>query len=184
MGVPCHVLRGSQDKTVKEWLTKMPIFGKGKHKSKNYWQALGRCLVPESLVAQKLQGGNNFGRGGGRGGFNRGFTTFSISEKGQVFLDNPAAELMIVPTKELRQERFVAAAKPKLSLTPVAFNASATSGGGENSVSRVMRNALSALRIDVAADMNIPPYMVISEEQLQKMAVRTTYCALGVESTN
>jgi ATP-dependent DNA helicase RecQ len=41
LGVPCDVLKGSKVRF--GFLNELAIFGKGKHKGKEFWMDLGRC---------------------------------------------------------------------------------------------------------------------------------------------
>ncbi len=177
MGVPCFVLKGAKDGGVKDYLTNLEEFGKGKHRSVKYWKALGQSLVAEKLLSQNQRRFGGGGRGG-RGGFGRNgggsFTAYAISPEGEEFLANASAVLKIYPTNELRQERRnVATTRPPtagasaqlLNVVPT------TSFSKEDPATQKLVRLLMELRSEIAQETNLAPYMIFSEEFLQKMAV-------------
>ena len=162
MGVPVTVLRGGKDKKITDRLTNLPIFGKGKHRSANFWKALGHSLVAESLIGQKVCG-STFGSFGKR----NTYTAFSVTDAGRKFIKDQAAELKIVPTKELRAEK-LAGEKPKL--VPLPTNILPTAASAVEPVAAELARHLSDVRAKIAAEMGVAPYMVFSAESLDRLS--------------
>ena len=163
MGIPITVLRGGKDKKITDRLVKLPVFGKGRHRTANYWKALGHSLVAESLIGQKVCGGSSFG-----GSFKRNtYTAFSITDAGRKFVKDDAAELRIVPTKELRSEK-LAGEKPKFA--PLPSNILPTVATAVEPEAAELARHLSGLRAKIAAEMGVAPYMIFSAESLERLA--------------
>ena len=163
MGIPITVLRGGKDKKITDRLANLPVFGRGKHRSANYWKALGHSLVAESLIGQRVCGGSF----GGSFGKRNTYTAYSISEAGRKFIREKAAELKIIPTKELRAEK-LAGEKPKAA--PLPTNILATAATAAEPEAAELARHLSDLRAKIAAGMGVAPYMIFSAESLEKLA--------------
>ena len=165
LGVPCAVLKGMNDKSVKDYLKALSIFGQGKHRSKSYWMALGRSLTADGYVDEKQCSGT--------GRFS--FTAFQISVKGDEFLDGMGPDkIEIVPTKELRET--VVVAKSALAVKVAAIEEHKRSDPKRMS----LLNEMTDTRMLVARKMNVAPYMVFSEEILSQLSVSSIFYFLSV----
>ena len=162
MGFPITVLRGGKDKRITDRLIRLPVFGKGKHRSANYWKALGHSLVAESLIGQRVCG-SSFGSIGKR----NTYTAFSVTDAGRKFIKDNEAELKIIPTKELRAEK-LAGEKPKPA--PLPTNILPTAATAVEPEAAELARHLSGLRAKIAAEMSVAPYMVFSAESLERLA--------------
>ena len=172
MGVPANVLRGAKD-SKKEWLERLPTFGKGKHRTAKYWSALGHSLVAESLIGGRVCGGN-FGKRGT-------YTAFSVTDAGKAFLANSKVTLKIIPTKELRSEKR-SGERPKPAPLPANILPAAVEPSAAELVAR-----LRDLRGRLSVEMNLAPHMIFSDETLDKLASirpasRVSLTRMGLEA--
>ncbi|XP_054724096.1 bifunctional 3'-5' exonuclease/ATP-dependent helicase WRN-like [Uloborus diversus] len=61
LNTPIFIVRGSGNVRVTDQMKKCPEYGKGKHKSDNWWKAFGRLLVCEKYLVEKRL--SSFGQG-------------------------------------------------------------------------------------------------------------------------
>lgn len=187
LGVPCSVLKGLNDKTVKSYLKELDIFGKGKHRTKGYWMALGRAMAAEGYVDEKNIRGS---RGSETGGGSFSFTAYQISKKGEEFLESHRPELIkISPTNELRE--VITTTVPKSNLAASLSTRPPTSATATEQVRRrsdpdrvLLEALLTEVRLTLAKDINVAPYMVFSEETLSQLAVSLLYFCFSRLFTN
>lgn len=162
LGIPCAVLKGVSDKTVKEYLTRLPIFGQGKNKSKTYWMALGRSLMAQGYIGQKAVLGGQFK-----------YSTCHIAPKGSKFLRDPTAEFKQIPTKELRAPD-VRQKQPDFRDTyPSQEPSEDWLSKSKESSAKIedIHLKLVQLRSTLATKLGLAPYMVLPEETLQQLSL-------------
>ncbi len=148
------VLKGSVSKN-RDHLTKTQSFGKGKHRSKAYWMSLGRSLVTEKLIGQKVCKSSNPSMS-----FNS-YTTVYLSDLGQEFLHQVDQVIKLIPTKEMRQERVEGVrSKDVISLAPF-----------KDPGRMDLFKQLLDLRSTIAAEENLAPYMIFTEDSLLQLSV-------------
>lgn len=157
LGMSVAVLRGTREKRMREYLTTLDIFGKGKQKSKQFWMALGRALCSEGLIGQKLMPSSSR--------YGRSYSTVFLSDKGKHLLDSADEEVKLAPTKHLQARRNL--------VEPLTIVSAASRFQNEPDPERdELYCQLMELRNSIASAHNLAPYMIFSEELLLQLAVK------------
>ncbi|TRY63315.1 hypothetical protein TCAL_03979 [Tigriopus californicus] len=162
LGIPCAVLKGVSDKTVKQYLTQLPIFGKGKSKAKTFWMALGRSLTAQGYIGQKAVVGGQFK-----------VSTCHITGKGSKFLRDSTSQFKQIPTKELQTPDMKQKQPDFKNAYPSQVSSEDWRSKSNESSSKIedIHMKLARRRSTLANKLGLAPYMVLPEEILQQLSL-------------
>lgn len=146
------ILTGSQAKSFPNKLKYCQWYSQGDYHSQAYWRALGDLLMDYGYLKYTKVGGLYGGRGS---------KVFQVVSKGKKNLElDENGKLMVIPNAGLRQH-----IKSKKS--------------GQNNMINVggtLLSELKHLRIRMSNEMNLPPYLVLSDPVIN--------CLLNLKSSN
>lgn len=153
LGVPVTVLKATHLEQKRAYLRDTSSYGRGKHRSKQFWMALGRALQADGYIQQKVCQSRN--------SVAKSYTTVQVSPKGwNALLDH--AQIKLVPTMDMKDKT-----KSAPKVTPLDFDDLKDLKDLTD-----LKNCLHDLRNAEALKMNLAPYMIFSEEVLSQIAVR------------
>ena len=146
------ILTGSQAKSFPNKLKYCQWYSQGDYHSQAYWRALGDLLMDYGYLKYTKVGGLYGGRGS---------KVFQVVSKGKKNLElDENGKLMVIPNAGLRQ--------------PIKSKKS-----GQNNMINVggtLLSELKHLRIRMSNEMNLPPYLVLSDPVIN--------CLLNLKSSN
>lgn len=152
---PLAVIRGSKTQIVKNYHNH-PLFGIGKYKSEEYWQAMAELLESHKFLLRKMVQNQHS---------SFPYTTIESTEKANVWLLGGSNSLLLKPPdnmlKFLRKKTpDVVASSPAVSFPSINIKRSAMD----------LRQALLLCRTVLASMDDVMPYMIASNYALDQLA--------------
>ncbi|MDW7695608.1 DNA helicase RecQ [Flammeovirgaceae bacterium SG7u.111] len=135
------VVRGVENQYVKSYgHDKLPVFGKGKNETEEYWMSIFRQVMLMNMLVKDIDD----------------ITIMKITEKGKKFLENPHSVLLYklhdFEADITDDEDEISSAAQHQASDPVLFD------------------MLKALRKEIAKRKNLPPYVIFQDPSLEEMA--------------
>lgn len=189
INTPVLLLRGSMSQKLPIRFHNTPVFGKGKNKSARYWQALGRQLIGENFLGEKPVpqgfGSTIYTTSTAKNWLqSTGEPTYIIKQPNTDVLAEIKASLLpdkaessnkeslyssILPDKPLDKpwSENVGSLHELLTYTP--RSGICDSEKDNNYLEEQLRSRITIIRRGLARDLDVPPYMVATNKNIQDM---------------
>ena len=137
------VLLGQEDAEVKTYKgSSSDLFGSGKENDEKFWNSILRQMLVKDWIKKEVET----------------YGTLKITPEGKAFFKNPSS--------------FAAVKEEEYPDTDDDGNLIISRNSGGGAADEVLFNFLKDLRITVAKEKGIPPYVVFSEQSLEEMATQ------------
>jgi ATP-dependent DNA helicase RecQ len=137
------VLRGLEDAEVKTYKgSQSELFGSGKESDEKFWNSILRQMLVKNWIKKEVET----------------YGTLKLTQEGKAFLKNPTS--------------FPAVKEEDYPDTDDDGNLIITRSSGGGAADEVLFGYLKDVRLAVAKEKGIPPYVIFSEQSLEEMATQ------------